>query len=117
MSERVPGAQTNNRGEVLAAIRALEVIENDIPVKIYTDSKYLIKGLTEYMSKWKQNGWKTATRQDVKNKELWIRLDSLVSRRSGNVEWEHIYGHTGNVGNECADQLAVSGCRLPLPKS
>ena len=95
---------TNNRMEVLAAIRALEALKMSCKVVIATDSNYLKKGITDWISVWKRNGWQTVTKNPVKNKELWQALDSLC--RSHTVHWEWVRGHAGHPKNELADQLA-----------
>jgi len=98
---------TNNRMEMLAAIRALEALKQECNVVITTDSEYLRKGMTEWISGWKARGWKTAARKPVKNMDLWQQLDELVGKHQ--VEWRWVRGHTGHPGNEAADQLANRG--------
>ncbi len=100
---------TNNRMELLAAIRALEAVPEGASIEIRTDSEYLRKGITEWMRAWKRNGWKTAARKPVKNRDLWECLDALASRRS--VRWSWVRGHAGDPGNEAADALANRGMR------
>ncbi len=95
---------TNNRMELLAAIRALETLKEPCNVIITTDSQYLQKGITEWMKTWKKRGWTTASRKPVKNKELWILLDRLCSQHK--VQWDWVKGHDGHCENERADQLA-----------
>ena len=95
---------TNNRMELLAAIRGLEAIEVQSQVVLYTDSQYVCKGITEWISNWKLKGWKTASGKPVKNSELWGGLDAVCRRHT--VEWRWVRGHTGNPGNERADALA-----------
>jgi len=98
---------TNNRMELMAAIQALETLKRPCHVKLYTDSKYVLQGITEWMENWKKRGWKTAARKPVKNEDLWRRLDEALQRHQ--VEWEWVRGHTGDAGNEKADQLANKG--------
>jgi len=95
---------TNNRMELMAAIRGLEAIEGHSQVVIYTDSQYVCKGITEWIVNWKLKGWKTASGKPVKNSELWRDLDAVCKRHT--VEWRWVRGHTGNPGNERADALA-----------
>lgn len=95
---------TNNRMELMAAIRALEALKRSCPVKIVTDSQYVMKGITEWMDSWKARGWRTAGRKPVKNRELWERLDRQIQRHD--VTWQWVRGHTGHDGNEHADRLA-----------
>ena len=105
---------TNNRMEMLAAIRALEAVKPGYsgPVTLYTDSTYLLKGITEWIHGWKRRGWKTAAKKPVKNADLWRELDHLNSarREAGSaVEWRWVKGHAGDPGNERADALANQG--------
>jgi ribonuclease HI len=98
---------TNNRMELMAAIVALESLKRPCEVSLTTDSQYVRQGITEWMNKWKRNGWKTAGRQPVKNQDLWQRLDAAASPHR--VEWHWIRGHTGHPENEQADALANRG--------
>lgn len=98
---------TNNRMELMAAIRGLESLKRSCKVDLYTDSQYVRKGITEWIHGWKRNGWKTASKKDVKNRDLWQRLDELMQIHQ--VEWHWVRGHSGNVGNERADLLANKG--------
>jgi len=95
---------TNNRMELMAAIRALEALRRPCRVELTTDSRYLQKGVTEWMENWKRRGWKTAGKQPVKNIDLWKRLDEAMGRH--HIEWHWVRGHTGHAENERADQLA-----------
>lgn len=95
---------TNNRMELMAAIRALEALKRPCPVKIVTDSQYVMKGITEWMDDWKARGWRTAGKKPVKNRELWERLDRQIQRHD--VSWQWVRGHAGHEGNERADLLA-----------
>ena len=97
---------TNNRMELMAAIKALEEIDQDYEITLYTDSNYVKDGITSWISNWKKNNWKTASKKDVKNKELWIRLDEAIKDK--NISWVWVKGHAGNAGNEQADYLARS---------
>ena len=97
---------TNNRMELMAAIKALEEIDQDYEITLYTDSNYVKDGITSWISNWKKNNWKTASKKDVKNKELWMRLDEAIKDK--NISWVWVKGHAGNAGNEQADYLARS---------
>ncbi len=98
---------TSNRMELTAAIRALEALCRPAPVTLFTDSQYLRQGITSWIHRWKANGWTTASRQPVKNADLWRTLDSLIARYK--VDWQWVRGHAGDPGNECADRLARKG--------
>ncbi len=98
---------TNNRMELMAAIQALEHLTRECKVVLTTDSEYVRKGITEWMGNWKKRGWKTASKQPVKNKDLWQRLDKAANEHQ--VEWHWVRGHTGHPENERADQLANQG--------
>ena len=95
---------TNNRMELTAAIEALKYFEDRQTITLITDSKYVKDGIQSWIQNWKKNGWKTAAKKPVKNKELWIELDQLISRHT--ISWEWVKGHDGNVHNEKADYLA-----------
>jgi ribonuclease HI len=95
---------TNNRMEMMAVIMALESLKRACDVKIYTDSVYVMKGITEWIEQWKKRGWKTAAKKPVKNVELWQRMELAVERHD--VSWEWVKGHSGVPGNERADELA-----------
>jgi ribonuclease HI len=95
---------TNNRMELMAAIVGLESLTRPCNVIVYTDSKYVLEGITSWMVNWKSRGWKTATKKPVKNVELWQRLDAATD--SHDISWQWIKGHTGDEGNEMADALA-----------
>ena len=95
---------TNNRMELMAAIKALEEINKDYKINLYTDSNYVKDGITSWISNWKKNSWKTANKKDVKNKDLWIRLDAAIKGKD--ISWIWVKGHAGNAGNEQADYLA-----------
>ncbi|MBS8239070.1 ribonuclease HI [Marinobacter lipolyticus] len=98
---------TNNRMELMAAIRGLEALKRPCNVELYTDSQYVRKGITEWMAGWKRNGWKTAAKKPVKNEDLWRELDEEVARHS--VNWHWVKGHSGVPDNELADELANRG--------
>lgn len=95
---------TNNRMELMAAIRALEILNASSVVSLTTDSNYVRQGITEWMKGWKKRDWKTAAKKPVKNKDLWVRLDEAVERHE--VAWHWVKGHSGHEGNERADDLA-----------
>jgi ribonuclease HI len=102
---------TNNRMELGGAIAALQhVADRPEPVAIYTDSTYLIQGITQWIWGWRKRGWKTAEGGDVLNRELWEQLSNLVAARgtSGKVDWHWVRGHVGTPGNERADQISVA---------
>lgn len=98
---------TNNRMELMAAIMALESLNRDCVVDLYTDSQYVRKGITEWLEDWKRRGWKTASRKPVKNQDLWERLDTARMRHR--VRWHWVKGHAGHPENEIADGLANRG--------
>jgi len=98
---------TNNRMEMTAVIKGLEALTRASHVLITTDSKYVLKGMTEWLSNWKARNWRTASKKPVQNVELWKQLDVLVSQHS--VEWSWVKGHSGHTENEIADQLANLG--------
>lgn len=106
---------TNNRMELTAVIRALEALKRPSKVKIYTDSVYVQKGITEWIHGWKTRGWRTSDKKPVKNEELWRELDSLSQQHK--IEWIWVKGHAGDVGNERADALANQGVAQVLNKS
>ena len=102
-----PTATTNNRMELTAPIRALESLTRPSVVHMYTDSTYVRNGITQWMAKWKRNGWQTTAKQPVKNADLWQRLENAAEPHE--VEWHWVKGHAGHPDNERADQLAVRG--------
>ena len=101
---------TNNQMELTATIKALEYISTKDKIQIYTDSKYVKQGITEWITKWKINGWKTSKKEDVKNKDLWIELYNL--NKSLNVQWNWVKAHDGNPMNEEVDLLAKKAANL-----
>jgi len=96
---------TNNRMEMMAAIKALETLERPSTITLVTDSTYLRDGITKWIHGWKRNGWKTAAKKPVKNEDLWQRLDAAQGRH--HVTWDWIKGHAGHEQNERADNLAT----------
>ena len=95
---------TNNIMELMAVIESLKAISKPFEIEITTDSKYVKNGITSWIHNWKKNGWKTAAKKPVKNKELWIELDHLIQKH--NVSWKWVKGHSGHIENERADELA-----------
>jgi ribonuclease HI len=100
---------TNNRMELMAAIMALESLSRATPITVVTDSAYVKNGVTGWIHAWKRNGWRTADRKEVKNADLWQRLDT--ARQRHDVTWEWIKGHAGHEENERADRLAREGMK------
>jgi ribonuclease HI len=103
---------TNNRMELTAAIRALETLKRRCDVDLYTDSKYVMDGITTWLAGWKSRGWKTADKKPVKNVDLWEQLDAQVQRHDVKLHW--VKGHAGHPENERADELARNGIRSVL---
>ena len=95
---------TNNRMELIAVIEGLKSIKENAHIEITTDSMYVKNGINQWINTWKKNGWKTAAKKPVKNKDLWQELDELVQNYS--IKWIWVKGHSGHPGNERADQLA-----------
>ena len=106
---------TNNRMELMAAIRALEALTRPSAVRLHTDSIYLRNGVTSWLAGWKRNGWRTASKQPVKNEDLWRRLDAAAAAHD--VQWLWVRGHAGDPGNERADALANRGMADAVSKS
>ena len=98
---------TNNQMELSAAIEGLSILTEPCNVELFTDSKYVMDGITQWIQNWKKNNWRTATKKDVKNKELWQKLDQLIAQHQ--VQWHWVKGHSGDAGNEAADLLANKG--------
>ncbi|NLQ16031.1 ribonuclease HI [Marinomonas sp. M1K-6] len=98
---------TNNRMELMGAIEGLRALKEKCSVTLYTDSSYVQKGITEWLAGWKRKGWMTASKQPVKNKDLWQALDEQCQHHE--VTWKWVKGHAGIEGNEIADQLANQG--------
>ncbi len=107
-----PEPTTNNRMELLAACRALESLNRPAAVRLHTDSQYVRRGITEWIPRWRANGWMTAGRQPVKNADLWRRLEEAAARHE--MEWLWVRGHAGDPGNELADALATRGLQEAL---
>jgi ribonuclease HI len=105
---------TNNRMELTAVIEALNALKVPHEVELYTDSQYVQKGITEWIHGWKARGWKTATKEPVKNADLWMALD--IAQKVHLVKWCWIKGHSGHVGNERADKLANRGAEFYLKR-
>jgi ribonuclease HI len=95
---------TNNRMELMAPIRALEALNRPCEIVLYTDSRYVMDGITKWIQGWKRNGWKTASKQPVKNADLWMALDAAVKPHK--IEWQWVKGHSGHPENERVDRLA-----------
>ena len=100
---------TNNRMELTAAIMAIEALTRAVKARVHTDSTYLKQGITEWLPKWKRNGWRTSDRKPVKNVDLWRRLESALAAHQ--VEWRWVRGHSGHPENERADALARRGLK------
>ena len=100
---------TNNRMEMMAVIQALEALKRPCKINMYLDSKYVLQGITEWIHGWKARGWRTASKEPVKNVELWQRLDALVASGGHDINWRWVKGHAGDPGNERADALANRG--------
>ena len=98
---------TNNRMELMGAIEGLRALKEPCKVALYTDSSYVQKGITEWLAGWKRKGWKTASKQPVKNQDLWQQLDEMCQKHL--VEWHWVKGDAGIEGNEIADELANQG--------
>ena len=98
---------TNNRMELMAAIQALEALNRPSRVTLYTDSTYVLNGITKWVAGWERNGWRTAAKKPVKNEDLWRRLVQAMNRHE--VSWMWVKGHAGDEGNERADELARLG--------
>jgi len=107
---------TNNRMEMTAVIEALAALKRPCRVTLYVDSQYVLKGMTEWIKGWKARGWRTASREPVKNVDLWQKLDALVSGSGHAIEWNWVRGHDGDPGNERADVLANKGVELALSR-
>jgi ribonuclease HI len=98
---------TNNRMELRAAAEALDALTRPCAVELHTDSQYVRNGITQWIHRWKANGWRTADRQPVKNADLWQRLDDAAKRHT--IRWHWVKGHAGHAENERADELAREG--------
>ena len=105
--KEIAGAEaltTNNRMELTAVIRALEALHRPVSVRVFTDSQYVRRGITEWVAAWKARGWRTADRKPVKNLDLWQRLEELAARHE--IDWRWVPAHAGVPGNERVDRLA-----------
>ena len=100
---------TNNRMELMAPIMALKKIKTKSEITIYTDSRYVKDGITEWIKKWKLNNWKSSNKKPVKNKDLWVKLDGLCEKN--NVSWKWVKGHSTNKYNNLADELATQAIK------
>ncbi len=100
-------ATTNNRMELMAAIKAIEALKRPARARLHTDSTYVRDGITRWIGGWKANGWKTSAKKPVKNVDLWQRLDALAAGHE--IEWRWVKGHAGHPDNERADMLARKG--------
>jgi ribonuclease HI len=100
---------TNNRMELSAAIMALEEVNKNSEITIYTDSTYVKNGITEWVLKWKENGWKNSNKEPVKNKDLWEKLDNLCEQNT--INWKWVKGHASNKYNNLADELATKAIK------
>jgi len=98
---------TNNRMELMAAIQALEALNRPSRVQLYTDSVYLLNGITKWVAGWQSNGWRTSAKKPVKNEDLWRQL--IEAKNGHDVNWQWVKGHAGDEGNERADALARRG--------
>lgn len=98
---------TNNRMEMMAVVQALEALKGPSRVELYTDSKYVMQGITEWLQGWKARGWKTAGKKPVKNQDLWMAIDAAMARHDVRFHW--VKGHAGHPENERADELARRG--------
>jgi len=105
---------TNNRMELMAVIQALSALKRPCDVTLYLDSQYVLKGITEWLPGWKAKGWRTASKQPVKNADLWRQLDEQVSTGGHTIDWQWVRGHNGDAGNERADALANLGVEVAL---
>ena len=106
---------TNQKMELLAAIKALESLKEPCQVELFTDSNYVKQGITEWIINWKKNGFKNSKKKPVVNAELWMRLDTIASQHK--VNWQWVKGHAGHIENERADTLANRGLDLKLNQS
>jgi len=96
---------TNNRMELLAVIKSLEILKKPCAIEIYTDSQYVSKGVTEHLKNWKQKNWKSSQNKEIKNLDLWTRVDELIANHD--IGWYWVRGHSGDEYNERVDELAV----------
>ncbi len=107
-------ATTNNRMELRAVIEALKALKRTVKVRVHTDSTYVHQGISKWIHGWKKNGWRTKSKEPVKNADLWKALDEALGEHE--IEWQWVKGHAGHEGNERADQLANRGIELLGPR-
>lgn len=100
---------TNNRMEMTSVIKALSALKHPCSVTVYLDSMYVKNGITKWINGWKKSNWKNSKGQPVKNVDLWLELDDIISKSGHAIKWQWVRGHTGNPGNERADALANKG--------
>ncbi len=103
---------TNNRMELMAAIKALELLKRPCDIELWTDSNYVKNGITKWITAWKKNNWKNSSKKDVANKDLWQQLEQATLLHT--VSWNWVKGHSGHLGNEIADTLANEGVEKVL---
>jgi len=118
IEKEISGAEpltTNNRMEMMAAIKALEMLNQPVEIVIHTDSQYLRNGITQWIHEWKKRQWKTADKKPVKNVDLWQRLEKALNVH--HVHWEWVRGHSGHPENERADQLARNAIKTLMDLS
>jgi ribonuclease HI len=108
---------TNNRMELMAVIQALQALKRPCSITLHVDSQYVLKGMTEWLTGWKAKGWRTSTKQPVKNVDLWQALDELVNQAGHSIQWRWVRGHDGDPGNERADVLANRGVDMALGRA
>ena len=108
---------TNNRMEMTAVIEALKALKRPCRVTLHVDSQYVLKGMTEWRTGWKARGWRTASKEPVKNVDLWQQMDALVNSGGHEIVWRWVRGHNGDPGNERADQLANRGVDKALGRA
>ena len=108
-------ATTNNRMELMAAIQGLEALKRPCHVRLFTDSTYVKDGVTKWIHGWKKNGWRNASKEPVKNADIWMELDRVAKLHR--IRWEWVKGHSGHPMNERADQLANEAIASMLQQS
>lgn len=111
LSEKLIGKQTNQRAELNAVLRALQIIGDGADIEIRTDSMYSIKCATIWSQNWIRNGWKNSRGADVENQDLIKSILATIKKRIGKVDWKHVRGHSGNYGNDQADSLATKAIK------
>ncbi|PPR79256.1 MAG: Ribonuclease HI [Alphaproteobacteria bacterium MarineAlpha2_Bin1] len=103
---------TNNRMELVAVIKSLQCLDSEGEIEIYTDSTYVMQGITKWINSWKKNNWLNASKKQVKNEDLWKKLDTLSSEK--NINWIWVKGHSGNKWNDKADHLARNAIKVKM---